>query len=78
MGPGHGSRFPLLYQKEQLMKKDSKANPQRILGRRLAVELKREQLAWAAGGVATWTLTYPADGGGEDSGGGGGVAFTET
>jgi hypothetical protein len=52
------------------MKKESKANPRRILGRRLAVELKRDQLAQAAGGVATWTLTYPADGGGEDSGSG--------
>jgi hypothetical protein len=48
------------------MKKESKTNPRRILGRRLAVELKRDQLAQAAGGVATWTATYPADGGGED------------
>jgi len=39
------------------MKKESKTNPRRILGRRLAVELKREQLAQAAGGVPTWTLT---------------------
>jgi hypothetical protein len=44
------------------------------MGRRLAVELKREQLVQAAGGVATWTLTYPADGG-EDSGRGG-VVYT--
>jgi hypothetical protein len=48
------------------MKKESKSNPRRILGRHLAVELKRDQLAQAAGGVATWTATYPADGGGED------------
>lgn len=49
------------------MKKNSNANAPRILGRRLAVELDREQLGKAAAGVATWTLTYPADGGGEDS-----------
>jgi hypothetical protein len=53
------------------MKKDSRSLPSRILGRRLATELKRDQLGHPAGGVATWTLTYPADGGYEDSGGGG-------
>ena len=50
------------------MKKNPNTNAPRILGRRLAVELEREQLGRAVGGVATWTLTYPADGGGEDSG----------
>jgi hypothetical protein len=53
----------------------------RILGRRLAREMSREELERAAGtayqqqraadGVSTWTLTYPADGPYNDSGGGG-------
>lgn len=59
----------------------------RILGRRLARELTRQELEAAAGtedasdqfnktpggggGVSTWTLTYPADGPYNDSGGGG-------
>ena len=54
----------------------------RILGRRLARAMSREELAQAAGtaaaaeqpsdgGVSTWTLTYPADGPYNDSGGGG-------
>jgi len=54
----------------------------RILGRRLAREMSREELERAAGtavakqpadGVSTWTLTYPADGPYNDSGGGGPV-----
>lgn len=64
------------------MKKNERA--QRILGRRLATEMTREQLLAAQGsvassdskfdgGVSTWTLTYPADGPYNDNSGGGGT-----
>ncbi len=63
-----------------------KKNQGRILGRRLAREMSREELERAAGtaaqreadsgGVSTWTLTYPADGPYNDSGGGGGTVVT--
>jgi hypothetical protein len=63
------------------MKKQDK----RILGRRLATEMSREELDKIAGAtelersseiaaVSTWTLTYPADGPYKDNGGGGGIA----
>ena len=61
------------------MKKDSPRTA-RILGRRLAREISREELANLAGAaderaaVSTWTLTYPADGPYADGGGGGGYA----
>ena len=54
-----------------------KSTQGRILGRRLARAMSREELEQAAGtaadsgGVSTWTLTYPADGPYNDSGGGG-------
>jgi hypothetical protein len=51
--------------------KKSSGNLPRILTRRMATELKREQLGRAGGGVATWSATYPADYLGDDSGGGG-------
>lgn len=60
------------------MKKDSN---DRILGRRLAREISREELAAAAkpgavelGGASTWSLSYPPDGPFNDHGGGGGIA----
>ena len=43
----------------------------RILGRRVAREMTREEMESASGGVRTWTLTYPADGPYADNGGGG-------
>jgi hypothetical protein len=56
-------------------KRDTRKNPDRILGRRLARELSREELAQAnvAGGVSTWTLTDPPDGPYKDRPGGGGT-----
>ena len=51
------------------MKKNVKND--RILGRRVAREMNREELENATGGVRTWTLTYPADGPYADNGGGG-------
>lgn len=51
------------------MKKKVMSN--RILGRRVAREMTREELDQATGGVNTWTLTYPADGPYADNGGGG-------
>lgn len=53
------------------MKKTPEQN--RILGRRLAREISREELETANGGVSTWTMTYPPDGPYKDSGGGGEV-----
>jgi hypothetical protein len=62
------------------MKKNSTASG-RILGRRLAQEITRKELAEMAGAaasasderssVSTWTMTYPADGPYADGGGGG-------
>jgi hypothetical protein len=42
----------------------------RILGRKLARELTREELekTSVSGSTSTWTLTYPADGPYNDSG----------
>ena len=62
------------------MKKQTSHNG-RILGRRLARELTREELEKAAGSeesaaVSTWTMTYPPDGPYKDSGGGGPVVTT--
>jgi hypothetical protein len=53
------------------MKKTPEQN--RILGRRLARELSREELENASAGASTWTMTYPPDGPYKDSGGGGSV-----
>ena len=55
------------------MKKD-RQNPERerILGRKLARELTREELLETNAGVSTWTTSYPADGPYNDSGGKGG------
>lgn len=41
-----------------------KNQQERILGRKLARELTREELETAAAGssASTWTMTYPADG----------------
>lgn len=53
-----------------------KQNPEkeRILGRKLARELDREELAETGGAANTWTMTYPPDGPYNDKpGGGGGV-----
>jgi hypothetical protein len=45
------------------MKKNEKDNHQgRILGRRLARELTRNELESVTGGFQTWTLTDPPDG----------------
>lgn len=52
------------------MKKQKKQTPERILGRKLARELTREELEEAGGSVATWTMSYPPDGPYSDSGGG--------
>jgi len=60
------------------MKKQDK---NRILGRRLATEMSREELEKLAGAEAesaaasTWTLSYPPDGPYRDSGGGGGTVL---
>jgi len=43
---------------------------ERILGRKLARELTREELEEVSGGVHTWTLTYPPDGPYNDKPGG--------
>jgi len=53
-----------------------KKNPNdRILGRRLARPISREELAGAAvlGGVSTWSDSYPPDGPFHDHGGGGAI-----
>ena len=42
--------------------KKNETHTRRILGRRLARELTREELDKAAGGVQCWTLTDPPDG----------------
>jgi hypothetical protein len=49
-----------------------KQSPERILGRKLARELTREELEQAGGATNTWTTSYPADGPYNDSGDGGG------
>jgi hypothetical protein len=49
---------------------------ERILGRKLARELTREELEQTGGGVNTWTTSYPADGPYNDSGGGGKTVYT--
>jgi hypothetical protein len=53
------------------MKKQS-PEKERILGRKLAREITREELAEAGGARNTWTLTYPPDGPYSDNPGGGG------
>lgn len=52
------------------MKKNVKND--RVLGRRIAREMTREEMENANGGAyATWTLRYPADGPYADGGGSG-------
>jgi hypothetical protein len=51
------------------MKKQNQT-PERILGRKLARELTREELAEAGGAANTWTMTYPPDGPYSDKPGG--------
>ena len=48
------------------MKKNAQ---ERILGRKLAQQLTREELekTFVGGAASTWTLTYPADGPYKDS-----------
>lgn len=57
------------------MKKQS-SEKERILGRKLARELTREEMEQAGGAVNTWTTSYPADGPYNDSSGGGGTVTT--
>jgi hypothetical protein len=49
------------------MKKNTQ---ERILGRKLARELTREELeqTFVGGGASTWTMSYPPDGPYNDSG----------
>jgi hypothetical protein len=54
------------------MNKQTKQAPERILGRKLARELDREELQEVSAGVATWTMSYPPDGPYNDNPGGGG------
>ena len=49
---------------------------ERILGRKLARELTREELETTNAGVSTWTTSYPADGPYNDSGSGTGTTVT--
>jgi hypothetical protein len=51
-----------------------KQNPERerILGRKLARELDREELQEVSAAAATWTMSYPPDGPYNDNPGGGG------
>ena len=51
-------------------KKRQAPEKERILGRKLARELTREELQEASAGVSTWTMSYPPDGPYNDSGGG--------
>lgn len=53
-------------------KKRQAPERERILGRKLARELTREELEKASGAFQTWTLTYPPDGPYNDKPGGGG------
>jgi hypothetical protein len=54
-------------------KKRQAPERERILGRKLARELTREELEEVSGSVATWTMTYPPDGPYNDKPGGGGI-----
>lgn len=45
-----------------------KTGQERILGRKLARELTREELETTNAGTSTWTTSYPADGPYNDSG----------
>ena len=47
-----------------------KQTPERILGRKLARELSREELESVSAAARTWTLTYPPDGPYNDKPGG--------
>ena len=47
-----------------------KQTPERILGRKLARELTREELEGVSGSAHTYTLTYPPDGPYNDKPGG--------
>ena len=47
-----------------------KQTTERILGRKLARELTREELEQVGGSVATWTMSYPPDGPYNDKPGG--------
>jgi hypothetical protein len=60
------------------MNKRTKQAPEkeRILGRKLARELTREELEQAGGSVSTWTTSYPADGPYSDGGGSTGPVYT--
>lgn len=49
---------------------NKKKQPERILGRKLARELSREELEQVSGSARTWTLTYPPDGPYNDNPGG--------
>jgi len=51
-------------------KKRQTPERERILGRKLARELTREELEEVSGAVQTWTLTYPPDGPYNDKPGG--------
>lgn len=44
------------------MNKKKTPEKERILGRKLARELTREELEEVSGSANTWTLTYPPDG----------------
>ncbi len=54
------------------MNKRTKQAPEkeRILGRKLARELTREELEEVGGSASTWTMTYPPDGPYNDKPGG--------
>jgi len=55
------------------MNKKKTPEKERILGRKLARELTREELEEVSGGGHTWTLTYPPDGPYNDHPGGGSI-----
>ena len=52
-----------------------KKQTERILGRKLARELTREELEQAGGAANTWTMSYPPDGPYSDKPGGGGTVY---
>ena len=52
------------------MNKKKTPEKERILGRKLARELTREELESVSAAARTWTLTYPPDGPYNDNPGG--------
>ena len=52
---------------------NKKKTPERILGRKLARELTREELEGVSGSAHTYTLTYPPDGPYNDKPNGGSI-----